>query len=86
MPYTTAVVRESLRFKPAVAGLFRQAKEDIEVGLAHLPSVWKLVEAVLAGLQKLVQIWWSASCLRGMPTGAAKITESQDLSSRSPIQ
>ena len=39
MTYATAVIRESLRFRPAVPGVMRRATEDLQVGDYHIPKV-----------------------------------------------
>ena len=39
MTYATAVIRESLRFRPAVPGVMRRAKEDLQVGDYNIPKV-----------------------------------------------
>ena len=39
MPYATAVIRESLRFKPSVGGVMRWTKEDVQVGGYNIPKV-----------------------------------------------
>ena len=39
MPYATAVIRESLRFKPSVGGVMRRTKEDVQVGDYNIPKV-----------------------------------------------
>ena len=41
MPYATAVIRESLRFRPAVPGVMRRAKEDLQVGDYNVPKVYQ---------------------------------------------
>ena len=39
MPYATAVIRESLRFKPSFGGVMRRTKEDVQVGNYNIPKV-----------------------------------------------
>ena len=39
VPYATAVIRESLRFKPSVGGVMRRTKEDVQVGDYNIPKV-----------------------------------------------
>ena len=39
MPYATAVIWESLRFKPSVGGVMRRTKEDVQVGDYNIPKV-----------------------------------------------
>lgn len=64
MPYTDAVIRESMRLSPIVNMLWRTAVEDFELGGYKVPAGWRVVTSLKKPLMDIPGGCVRVECVR----------------------